>query len=139
MICYTAGFGKNMLRDNSICFPHIKRDIFNFLTLLQWNEHEIIQQVILASGRKYIHNLLIQIIYNYTDIITVVRLEGIHFIKGKTFRKLSSGDVNMPVKNINSRCSGYTVSSGDICECCIWKLEISENIEYSSNRAFLQR
>ena len=102
-------------------------------------EHEIIQQVILASGRKYIHNLLIQIIYNYTDIITVVRLEGIHFIKGKTFRKLSSGDVNMPVKNINSRCSGYTVSSGDICECCIWRLEISENIEYSSNRAFLQR
>ncbi len=40
----------------------------------------------------------------------------------------------MPVKNINSRCSGYTVSSGNICECCIWRLKISENIEYSSYR-----
>ena len=40
----------------------------------------------------------------------------------------------MPIKNINSRCSGYTVSTCDICECCIWSLEISENIEYSSNR-----
>lgn len=40
----------------------------------------------------------------------------------------------MPVKNINSRCSGYTISSGNICECCIWRFEISENIEYSSYR-----
>ena len=40
----------------------------------------------------------------------------------------------MPVENINSRCSGYTVSSGNICECCIWRFEISENIEYSSYR-----
>ena len=40
----------------------------------------------------------------------------------------------MFVENINNRCSGYAVSFADICECCIWSLEISENIEYSSNR-----
>ena len=87
-----------MLYDDSIGLPHIKRDIFHFLTLFQWNEHEIIQQVVFASGRKYIHNLLVQIIYNYTDIITVMRLEGIHFIQGKTFRQLVLRQEKVPVK-----------------------------------------
>ena len=63
-----------------------------------------------------------------------MRLEGVYFIQSQAFRKLSSGDVDMSVENINNRCSGYAVSFADICECCIWSLEISENIEYSSNR-----
>ena len=40
----------------------------------------------------------------------------------------------MPVKNIYNRCSGYAISSSNISKGCIWRLEISENIEYSSNR-----
>ena len=63
-----------------------------------------------------------------------MRLEGVHFIQSQAFRKLSSRDVDMFIENINNRCSGYAVSSSDISKGCIWRLEISENIEYSSNR-----
>ena len=134
VVSYTTCIGKNMFYDDSICFPHVKWDIFHFLTLLQGNEHEIIKQVVFASGWKYIHNLLVQVIHDYTYIITVMRLEGVHFIQSQAFRKLSSGDVDMFVENINNRCSGYAISSSDISKGCIWSLEISENIEYSSYR-----
>jgi len=45
-----------------------------------------------------------------------MRLEGVYFIQSQAFRKLSSGDVDMFVENINNRCSGYAVSFADICE-----------------------
>ncbi len=40
----------------------------------------------------------------------------------------------MFVENINNGRSGYAISFSDISKGCIWSLEISENIEYSSNR-----
>lgn len=121
---------KHDLRDITVSLPHIKRDKLHIHALLHRDIEKVIRKITFASGRKDIDDLLIGIVKENADIITVTAFEGISLIKAKTFRKPASKRLDMSIKDISNRGSGHMMLGGDITESEFRLFQFYEDIIY---------